>query len=133
MGVACRCKAVTQATLWQITGCLPRPPEPSSHSASEVLGRRLKILGGIGVAGGLLAAALLFSREPKSKNPRAPPARLMNDLMSGKAAVGGPFALTDQWGRRTTLDDFRGKVVLLYFGYTYCPDVCPTDLVAIGA
>jgi cytochrome oxidase Cu insertion factor (SCO1/SenC/PrrC family) len=97
------------------------------------LGRRLNILAGIGVAGGLLAAALLFSRETRSENPRADGARLMNELMSGKAPVGGPFTLTDPWGRPTALGDFRGKVVLLYFGYTYCPDVCPTDLVAIGA
>jgi len=57
----------------------------------------------------------------------------MAELMSGKAAVGGPFTLTDQYGKTRTLDDFRGSVVLLYFGYTYCPDVCPTDLAAIGA
>ena len=57
----------------------------------------------------------------------------MNELMSGKAAVGGPFTLTDQWGKRRSLAEFRGKLVLLYFGYTYCPDVCPTDLAVIGA
>jgi len=64
---------------------------------------------------------------------RADAARLMNELMSGKAAVGGPFTLSDQWGRRRSLVEFRGKLVLLYFGYTYCPDVCPTDLAVIGA
>jgi protein SCO1/2 len=57
----------------------------------------------------------------------------MNELMSGKAQVGGTFALDDQWGQRRTLSEFRGKLVLLYFGFTYCPDVCPTDLAAIGA
>jgi cytochrome oxidase Cu insertion factor (SCO1/SenC/PrrC family) len=64
---------------------------------------------------------------------RADAARLMNELMSGKAAVGGPFTLSDQWGKRRSLVEFRGKLVLLYFGYTYCPDVCPTDLAVIGA
>lgn len=44
------------------------------------------------------------------------------------AAVGGPFALIDQNGHPTTDKDFRGRWVLLYFGYTYCPDVCPTTL-----
>ena len=58
--------------------------------------------------------------------------RLMNELMSGKAQVGGPFTLTDQHGKRRSLSDFRGKLVLLYFGYTYCPDVCPTDLLALA-
>src|SRR3970282_2490543 len=59
-------------------------------------------------------------------------ARLMEDVMFGRAAIGGPFLLTDHHGRRRSLDEFRGKVVLLYFGYTFCPDVCPTDLVAIS-
>ena len=53
--------------------------------------------------------------------------------MSGKAAVGGPFTLTDPSGASRSLADFRGKIVLLYFGYAGCPDVCPTDLARIGA
>lgn len=56
----------------------------------------------------------------------------MNDLMSGKVPVGGPFTLTDQHGGSTGLADFRGKLVLLYFGFMSCPDICPTDLLAIG-
>ena len=56
----------------------------------------------------------------------------MNDLMSGKTQVGGPFTLTDQHGNKRSLADFRGKLVLLYFGYTFCPDVCPTDLAAMA-
>ena len=38
------------------------------------------------------------------------------------------FELTAHTGRRVRLSDFRGKLVVLYFGYTYCPDVCPTSL-----
>lgn len=76
--------------------------------------------------------AALNSRE----EPRAQGARLMNELMSGKAQVGTPFALTGasgaHLGKRVSLADFRGKLVLLYFGYTSCPDVCPTDLLAIA-
>ena len=56
----------------------------------------------------------------------------MNELMSGKVPVGGAFVLSDSVGRRVALADFRGKLVLLYFGYTTCPDVCPTDLAIIG-
>jgi protein SCO1/2 len=46
----------------------------------------------------------------------------------GEAAIGGPFALTDQNGRVETDRQLHGRWVLLYFGYTYCPDVCPTTL-----
>jgi len=42
------------------------------------------------------------------------------------------FTLTDHTGRRVSLSDFRGKLVLLYFGYTFCPDVCPTTLAEIA-
>ena len=42
--------------------------------------------------------------------------------------IGGPFKLIDQDGATRTDQDYRGKYVLVYFGYTYCPDVCPTTL-----
>jgi protein SCO1/2 len=67
--------------------------------------------------------------QPQPDRERA--ARLMNELMSGTAQVGTPFTLTSQHGKQTRLADFRGKLVLLYFGYTTCPDVCPTDLAAM--
>ena len=41
------------------------------------------------------------------------------------------FTLTNQYGQEASLSDYRGKVVLLYFGYTVCPDVCPTTLAEI--
>ena len=44
------------------------------------------------------------------------------------AAIGGPFSLTDDHGHRFTDRDLLGHYVLIYFGYTYCPDACPTDL-----
>jgi protein SCO1/2 len=85
----------------------------------------------------LACAAVAFFYYPREKPAeevrRAEAARLMNDLMSGKARIGGPFTLTDQNGNARSLADFRGKLVLLYFGYTFCPDVCPADLLAIGS
>lgn len=47
-------------------------------------------------------------------------------------AVGGPFTLVNGDGKTVTDRDFRGKYMLVYFGYTLCPDVCPTTLAAIG-
>lgn len=52
---------------------------------------------------------------------------------TGIALVGGPFSLTDQTGRRVTDKDFLGKYMLVIFGYTYCPDVCPTELQVMSA
>jgi cytochrome oxidase Cu insertion factor (SCO1/SenC/PrrC family) len=46
----------------------------------------------------------------------------------GTALVGGPFTLTDHTGARVSDADFRGRWMLVFFGYTYCPDVCPLDL-----
>ena len=49
------------------------------------------------------------------------------------ATMGGAFTLTDQNGRRVSDRDFAGKYRLVYFGYTFCPDVCPVDMQVIGA
>lgn len=48
------------------------------------------------------------------------------------ARIGGPFTLTDQNGKTVHDSDFAGKYRIVYFGYTYCPDVCPTDMAKIG-
>lgn len=45
-----------------------------------------------------------------------------------RVQIGGPFTLTDHTGKRVTEQDFAGKYMLIYFGYTFCPDVCPTSL-----
>jgi len=70
-------------------------------------------------------------RAAQSAEERAA-AQLMDDLMYGRATVGGPFTLTDQTGRRRSDAEFRGKLLMVYFGYTYCPDICPADLQQIG-
>jgi protein SCO1/2 len=50
-----------------------------------------------------------------------------------EVTIGGPFSLVDGTGKIVTDRDFRGKFLLMYFGYTHCPDVCPTTLAAMGA
>lgn len=48
-------------------------------------------------------------------------------------SLGGPFSLTDEAGRAVTEQDFAGRWMLVYFGYTFCPDVCPTELGTLAA
>lgn len=59
-------------------------------------------------------------------------AELMDAVMWNREPIGGAFTLTDQTGRTRTDADFRGQLMLVYFGFTYCPDICPTDLQAIS-
>ena len=52
---------------------------------------------------------------------------------TGKALIGGPFTLVDQTGRTVTDQDFRGRYMLVFFGFTHCPDVCPAELQVMSA
>ena len=53
---------------------------------------------------------------------------LGKSVVTGQADVGGPFKLIDQTGKPVTDADYRGRYMLIYFGYSFCPDVCPTTL-----
>jgi protein SCO1 len=88
----------------------------------------------LGVACIGVALAYVVSSAPLAANEAADPSptELIEGLLSGRVPVGSPFELTDQTGHRRTDADFRGKLVVLYFGYTYCPDVCPTELQSIS-
>lgn len=69
-----------------------------------------------------LIALCLAACSPSA--PEAPP-------LAG-ASIGGPFELTDQNGKRVSDKEFEGKYRLIYFGFSFCPDVCPVDLQNIG-
>ena len=61
-----------------------------------------------------------------------PPLSITAATTTGTAQVGGPFELVDQTGERRRDSEFRGRYMLVYFGYTYCPDICPTTLLAMS-
>ena len=52
--------------------------------------------------------------------------------LTAPAAIGGPFQLTDQSGQTVTDQDIKGRPSLIFFGFTHCPDVCPTSLFEIS-
>ncbi|MGQ9849318.1 MAG: SCO family protein [Aggregatilineaceae bacterium] len=80
---------------------------------------------GLLMAGALLSAALVACGGGGDGRPTATP--LPGTLLDPPKEV-GDFTLTDQDGQPFRLSDLRGKVALLFFGYTNCPDVCPTTL-----
>ena len=61
-----------------------------------------------------------------------PPLAITSVTTSGTADIGGPFELVDQTGKTRRDTDFRGRYMLVYFGYTYCPDTCPTTLLIMS-
>ncbi|MDR7103827.1 SCO family protein [Croceicoccus sp. BE223] len=75
----------------------------------------------------LLAAALLASCGPQA--PAQPD--LATAPLAG-ATIGGDFTLTGKDGQPVNWSDFAGQWRIVYFGYTFCPDVCPVDAAAIG-
>jgi protein SCO1/2 len=81
-----------------------------------------------------LACALLLvpGSAAQAQSSKRSAAELMDAVMWNREPIGGPFQLTDQSGKLRTEHDFRGRLMLVYFGFTYCPDICPTDLQAIG-
>jgi cytochrome oxidase Cu insertion factor (SCO1/SenC/PrrC family) len=70
----------------------------------------------------ILAGGMLWYAGGRTASPAD------TSTQSGMAQIGGPFRLIDQNGIAKTDGDLRGKFVLLYFGYSFCPDVCPATL-----
>jgi protein SCO1/2 len=73
--------------------------------------------------GALAGAAVLFVTTPKG---------VQTVQSSGTALVGGPFSLTGPDGKTVTDRDFRGRYMLVFFGFTHCPDICPAELQVIA-
>ena len=82
----------------------------------------------------LLLRALLFSALlPQAACNKAPASQVPKFQLTDitVAPFGGNFSLSDHAGQRRSLQDYRGKVVALTFGYLHCPDMCPTTLLEL--
>jgi protein SCO1/2 len=85
----------------------------------------LSVVGGLLI--GLIAAAAVFPELRERILPAS------DSTTSGKALIGGPFTLTDETGKRVTDKDYRGRYMLVFFGFTACPDICPAGLQLMSA
>ncbi len=66
------------------------------------------------------------------KTNRPDVTQIETQMITPAIEIGGPFKLTSHKGEPVNSEDYKGKLVLLYFGYTYCPDFCPTELQQIS-
>ncbi len=84
---------------------------------------------------GLVFAGLLTGAALAAVALRLPEAKFTADepLVSGRASIGGPFSLIDQTAKRVTDKDFAGRYMLVFFGFTNCPDICPAGLQVMSA
>jgi protein SCO1 len=74
---------------------------------------------------GVLLFGLFVADGARAEDQKNSPPQLPANF---PISFGGPFALTDHTGKAVTDQTYRGKFMLIYFGYTYCPDICPTNL-----
>ena len=92
------------------------------RSKGLILGLTLAAAGAVAVAGTFLI------KGPLGPTPTSGPAVVGKTVTTGTATIGGPFTLVSTSGETVTDRSYRGKWLLIFFGYTYCPDVCPTSL-----
>lgn len=86
----------------------------------------LSIIGGL-----LLGAVAAIAVFPEARDKLFPQQGAQQS--AGKALIGGPFTLTDSSGKKVTDQDFRGRYMLVFFGFTACPDICPAGLQLMSA
>lgn len=74
----------------------------------------------------IAAFALTLAACSPQGQQQTPPATIGASLEG--SSIGGAFTLNDKDGKRVSWDQFKGKYRIVYFGYTFCPDACPTDM-----
>jgi protein SCO1/2 len=113
--------------------CAWRPRRLPCLSRRTIQGRMLRIIRwtAVGLVSVVLAGSAVLWLRPGG--PGGVVRSAAGIATPGGVQVGGPFTLVDQTGRTVTEATWRGRWMLIYFGYTTCPDVCPTELQTIAA
>jgi len=94
--------------------------------------RSKTITGAFAALGIVILAAMPSATGAEDDTRLITAAESMDAVMWGQGTIGGPFALIDHHGKTRTDADFRGKLLLVYFGFTHCPDICPSDMMAMA-
>ncbi|CAL8284050.1 unnamed protein product [Boreogadus saida] len=128
-----RLHCLARVQMSRTTRCLPPlcsrafsslPPPPGQKSKSKKTGpvtwKSLAITFAIG--GTVLGLMKYFKKEKEELLEKE------RNKSIGKAALGGPFSLVDHNNKPSKSEDFLGQWVLLYFGFTHCPDICPDEI-----
>lgn len=90
------------------------------------------VIPALGVAGLAAVAALLLVSTNHAKQQSAAAAVPRDCILDGANAVGGPINLLDSNGSAVTQADFAGQPAVVYFGFTHCPDACPTTMYTLS-
>ena len=102
----------------------------AKRPAAQGIGARGPVTWGTLIATSAAGGALLLYYESEKERRQTQVSKRVKSV--GKPALGGPWTLVDTAGQAVTDAQLRGEFLLLYFGFTRCPDICPSELVKMG-